>query len=79
MKIRGRARDERETFEFAIEPFVTGGFLLSIKFSGDGRGNLTGAGVWPSAEKAKQVAQETATKLLHGAVVNWQGGPSSSG
>jgi hypothetical protein len=75
-KITGRAKDERETLEFTIEPFVTAGFLLSIKFSGDRRSNVTGAGVWPSVGKAKQIAQETATKLLHGAVVSGQAGAS---
>jgi hypothetical protein len=56
----GRARDNREPFEFTVEPFVTGGFLLSIRYSGDGTANITGAGVWPTAEKAKQIAEETA-------------------
>jgi hypothetical protein len=70
--ITGEAKDEKELFEFKIEPFVTSGFLLSIRYSGDRRDGLTGAGVWPTIEKAKQVAQETATKLLHGATVKWQ-------
>ena len=67
----GRASDATELFEFSIEPFVSGGFLLSIRFSGDGRHNVTGAGVWRTEEKAKQIAQETATKLLHGAMIRW--------
>ena len=69
---RGRASDTRETFEFTIEPFVNGGFLLSIRFSGDGRSNTTGAGVWPTVEKAKEVAEQTSRRLLNGATVNWQ-------
>ncbi len=71
--ITGHARDEKELFEFSIEQFVVKkeGFLLMIKFSGDERNGSTGAGVWPTVEKAKQVAQETAAKLLHGAVVVW--------
>jgi hypothetical protein len=69
--ITGEAKDDRELFQFTIEPFVTTGFLLTIRFSGDGRSNVTGAGVWPTIEKAKQVAQETATKLLHGAIISW--------
>ena len=69
--IKGEAKDERELFEFTIEPFVTGGFLLKIRFSGDVREGITGAGVWPSIEKAKQIAQETTTKLLNGAVIIW--------
>jgi hypothetical protein len=70
--IKGEAKDEREKFEFSIEPFVAGGFMLSIRFNGDGRENITGAGVWPSVEKAKEIAQTTATKLLHGAMITWQ-------
>ena len=68
----GRAKDNRETFEFMVEPFVTGGFLLSIRYSGDGTHNITGAGVWPTVEKAKQIAEATANRLLHGATVIWQ-------
>jgi hypothetical protein len=70
--IKGEARDDRELFEFTIEPFITGGFRLDIRFSGDSRENITGAGVWPSIEKAKQIAQDTATKLLNGAVIVWK-------
>jgi hypothetical protein len=69
--ITGEAKDERELFQFTIEPFVTKGFMLSIRFSGDGRQNVTGAGVWPTIEKAKQIAQETAVKLLNGAMITW--------
>ena len=71
--VTGKAQDDRETFVFTVEPFVSGGFLLSIRYAGDGEANVTGAGVWPSVEKAKQIAEETAGRLLHGAVVNWQG------
>ncbi len=69
--MKGTANDSIELFEFSIEPFVSGGFLLSIRYSGDGSHNLTGVGVWPNVEKAKQIAQETATKLLHGAMITW--------
>lgn len=69
--IKGEARDDRELFEFTITPFVSTGFLLTIRFSGDGRENITGAGVWPSVEKAKEIAQATATKLLHGSIIVW--------
>lgn len=50
----GEARDEKELFEFTVEPFVTGSYLLSIRYSGDCCQNVTGAGVWPTIEKAKQ-------------------------
>jgi hypothetical protein len=69
--IRGEASDNRETFVFTISPFVTGGFRLDIRYSGDGPQNITGAGVWPTIEKAKQIAQETAARLLQEAIIIW--------
>jgi hypothetical protein len=63
-------------FEFTIELFVSGVFLLSIRFSGDGRSNVTGAGVWPTIEKANEIAVKSAAELLHGATVEWLGEPS---
>jgi len=69
--IIGEASDGREQFHFTIEPFVTGGFRLDIRYSGDGDRNITGAGVWPTIEKAKGIAEETARRLRHGAVVRW--------
>lgn len=69
--VAGRAEDQTELFEFTIQPFVTGGFLLSVKYSGHARQGVTGAGVWPTVEKAKTIAEETAKRLLHGATVIW--------
>jgi len=71
----GEASDEKEVFEFTVEPFVSGGYLLSIRYHGDCCQNVTGAGVWPSVEKAKQIAQESASKLLHGAAISWRHQP----
>lgn len=68
----GRAHDERETFIFTVEPFVSGGYVLSIRYSGDGDKNTTGGGVWPSIGKAKEIAEETAQRMLHGAIVEWE-------
>jgi hypothetical protein len=68
----GQARDNRECFEFTIEPFVSGGFLLSIRYHGDCHHNITGAGVWPTIEKAKEIAEQSARKLLQGANVVWE-------
>jgi hypothetical protein len=72
--IRGHANDHKEKFEFTIEPFVIRdqGFLLMIDYRGDGRSGGTGAGVWPTVEKAKQIAEQTAAKLLHGATITWE-------
>lgn len=69
--ITGQAKDDRELFEFTIELSGTSGYKLTIRYSGDGDHNLVGGGMWPSIEKAKEVAQATAAKLLHGAVVSW--------
>jgi hypothetical protein len=70
--VRGEAKDSREKFEFTIAPYVAGGFLLTIRYSGDGTPNTTGAGVWPTVEKAKQIAEETAQRLLHEVTVTWE-------
>jgi hypothetical protein len=70
--VRGEAKDSREKFEFTVSPFVTGGFLLTIRYSGDGASNVTGAGVWSTIEKAKQIAEQIAQKLLHEAMVTWE-------
>jgi hypothetical protein len=69
---RGRAADSKETLTFSIEQFVSGGFVLLIQYSGDCHEGITGGGFWPSIEKAKEIAQQTATHLLHGAVVMWE-------
>lgn len=69
--IIGEASDDREQFHFTIQPFVMSGFRLDIRYSGDGNRNITGAGVWPTIEKAKQIAEERARRLLHGAEVKW--------
>ncbi len=71
MSVKGAAHRNRETFEFTSEPFVNGGYRLDIKYLGDGHHNVTGAGVWPTVEKAKEIAEATATKLLSGAQVFW--------
>jgi hypothetical protein len=70
--VTGSARDSSELFEFTIERFVAGGFTLSIKYSGDCHHNIRGAGVWPTVDKAKEIAAETAKRLLHGASVTWR-------
>lgn len=70
--IKGEARDSGETFIFRIIPFVQGGYRLDIAYSGDRGHNATGAGIWPTIEKAKSIAQETASRLLHGTTITWQ-------
>ena len=68
---KGSARDSRELFEFTIEPFVSGGFQVIDSIHRRLPPNITGAGVWPSIDKAKEIAEATAKRLLHGAAVTW--------
>ena len=71
MKVTGFATDERERFDFSIELYVAGGYVLRVRHSGDGQSNITGAGVWPTIDKAKSIAKATAARLLSGATVYW--------
>ena len=70
----GEAPDGEERFDFAVKHFVTGGFLLEISCSGDKSRGINGAGVWPSIEKAREIAQQTATKLFRNAIISWDEG-----
>ncbi|HKD58973.1 MAG TPA: hypothetical protein VKB47_00860 [Terracidiphilus sp.] len=70
----GEAPDGEERFDFAVKHFVTGGFLLEISYCGDKGRGIHGAGVWPSIEQAREIAQQTATKLLLNAVISWDEG-----
>lgn len=69
--MNGTASGNGEVFEFSITPLRSGEFRLDIKYSGDCHHNVTGAGVWPSIQKAQEVAQTIATKRLSGAQVIW--------
>ena len=66
----GIATGNGETFTFTIEPVPTG-FRLDNRYSGGCHDNTTGAGIWPTVEKAREVAETTAHHLLNGAVVTW--------
>ncbi len=74
MTVRVSATGTDERFDFTIDPISTGGYRLDIRYSGSCHKNITGAGIWPTVEKAKEVAQITATKLLNGAIVHWESG-----
>lgn len=76
--LTGEAHGEEETFVFAIKQFVTGGFLLEISYSGDSDRGITGGGIWPSVDKAKEIAQQTAVKMLKGTPISWDKGTSST-
>ena len=70
--MRGKAQGDDEVFEFTIEPFVTGGYRLDIRYYGSCHHNIAGAGIRPTEEKARQIAEETAIRLLQGAKVDWK-------
>jgi hypothetical protein len=58
----GIATGNGETFTFSIKP---------VRYSGGCHVNTTGAGIWPTVEKAREIAEATARHLLNGAVVTW--------
>ena len=66
----GIATGNGETFTFSIKPVPTG-FRLDNRYSGGCHVNTTGAGIWPTVEKAREIAEATARHLLNGAVVTW--------
>ena len=66
----GIATGNGETFTFTIRPVPTG-FRLDNRYSGGCHENTTGAGIWPTVEKAREIAEATARHLLNGAVVTW--------
>jgi hypothetical protein len=66
----GIATGNGEKFTFTIRPVPTG-FRLDIRYRGGCHENTTGAGIWPTVEKAHEIAQATAHRLLRGAVVTW--------
>ena len=67
----GKAFGNNETFEFTITAVTKGEFRLDIRYSGDGEHNVTGAGIWPSIQKAQEVAATIAQKRLSGATIAW--------
>jgi hypothetical protein len=69
----GTARDDLAEFEFKIVPQPDSGFLLLVHFDADGRGSISGGGKWPTIERAKQAAEESASKVLEdGVKVEWR-------
>ncbi len=68
----GIATGNGETFLFTISAVSTGGFRLDNRYSGACHQNITGAGVWPTVEKAREIAETTARHLLGGACVTWK-------
>ena len=67
----GIAIGNGETFRLTIRAVPTGGFRLDNQYSGTCHHNITGASVWPTVEKAREIAETTARQLLGGASVTW--------
>jgi hypothetical protein len=61
--LTGRAEWGAEAFEFEIGPWCEG-IGLMMRHTGYGAPSLTGGGVWPTIEKAQQIAHETVHRLL---------------
>jgi hypothetical protein len=70
----GIAKGNGETFRFTITAEPSGGFRLDNQYSGTCHENITGAGIWPTVEKAREIAETTARHLLGGASVTWDVG-----
>ena len=66
----GIATGNGGTFTFTVRPVPTG-FRLDNHYRGGCHENTTGAGIWPTVEKAREIAEATAHRLLSGAVVTW--------
>jgi hypothetical protein len=52
-----------EAFDFKIGEWCDGIGLI-MRHSGYGDPRETGTGIWPNIEKARQIAEETARRLL---------------
>ena len=61
--ITGHAELGSEAFDFEVGPW-SGGVGLMMRHTGFGDPRSTGAGVWPSVEKAKEIADQTLKRLL---------------
>jgi hypothetical protein len=67
----GCAEWGHEAFEFKIGPWRDG-IGLMMRHSGYGEPKETGAGIWPTVEKAQEVADQTVKKLLNpGCSIVW--------
>ena len=60
----GHAEWNGECFDFKIGEWV-GGIGLMMRRSGHGSSKETGAGTWPSIEKAQSIADQTVRRLLN--------------
>ena len=61
--LTGHAEWETESFDFNVGEWA-GGVGLMMRRTGQGSTRETGAGIWPTVEKAQSIAQETVHRLL---------------
>ena len=61
--LKGHAKWNGEELDFKIGPW-SGGIGLMVRRSDSETSTETGAGIWPTREKAQAIAEETAKRLL---------------
>ena len=69
--LTGHAEWQGERFDFKIGEWAEG-IGLMMRRTGHGRTKETGAGIWPSVEKAQAIADQTVKRLLSPeCAINW--------
>jgi hypothetical protein len=61
--LTGHAEWQGERFDFKIGEWA-GGIGLMMRRTGHGSTKETGAGIWPTVEKAQAIADQTVKRLL---------------
>jgi hypothetical protein len=59
----GHAETQSGAFDFKIGNW-SDGIGLMVRDTGAGEKGFNGAGIWPTVEKAKQIADQTVKRLL---------------
>ena len=59
----GHAEWGAEAFDFQVGEWCDG-IGLMMRHTGYGEPEVTGAGIWPTIEKAKEIADQTVKRLL---------------
>jgi len=59
----GRAERKPEIFDFELGPWCDG-VGLTVRDTGAGDKAFNGAGIWPSVEKAKSIADQIAKRAI---------------
>lgn len=69
MRVVGQVAQTRGAFSFTVEPYIDGGFVLSMDFAGGQDGARIGR--WPTPEKAQEIAQKITGEILGDATLAW--------